>query len=274
MEKLQLALQKARSQRGEGAPGQDGQRRARAPGAQAADQLWAELPEFEPKPKTLLRHQVVTGEASRNAAPFDLLRTKTILHMRKNGWKRLAITSPTADCGKTVVACNLAIGMLRQPETRTLLIELDLRRPTIATLLGARPEHDISEVLTGKLQFEQQAVRIGRNVAASMATRPSADPIRYLLSGATQDVLKSIEARYRPDLMIFDMPPLLVAGGDTAAFLGNVDCALAVARAEKSTISQIDSCEREIAEHTNVLGVVLNQCRFGDDTPGSRDYSY
>lgn len=271
MEKLQLALQKAREQRGDAAPLPQARRGPIAGGAAATDQFWADLTPFTPNPRTLLRNRIVTLEARRDAIPFDVLRTKTILHMRKNGWKRLAITSATSSCGKTVTACNIALSLARQSEIRTILVELDLRRPNIAKQLGATPAHDVSEVLSGDVTFEAQALRIGRNVAVCMARRTSSDPMQYLLSKATQDRLKEIEQRYRPDLMIFDLPPLMV-GGDTPAFLTNVDCALVVARAEKSTISQIDSCEREIAEHTNVLGVVLNQYRFGDETAGYYEY--
>jgi Mrp family chromosome partitioning ATPase len=67
--------------------------------------------------------------------------------------------------------------------------------------------------------------------------------------------------------MIFDLPPMLVSD-DTTAFLKNVDCVLLIAGAEISTISQVDACEREIAEHTNVLGVVLNKCRFHEEESG------
>jgi protein-tyrosine kinase len=67
--------------------------------------------------------------------------------------------------------------------------------------------------------------------------------------------------------MIFDLPPLLV-GDDTRSVLKDVDCALLVARSDVTTVAQIDTCEREIAEHTNMLGVVLNQCRDPDDDFG------
>ena len=70
--------------------------------------------------------------------------------------------------------------------------------------------------------------------------------------------------------MIFDMPPLLV-GDDALAFIGHVDCVLLVAAAETTTIKEIDTCERELAAHTNVLGVVLNKCRYPDRHYG---YSY
>ena len=74
-------------------------------------------------------------------------------------------------------------------------------------------------------------------------------------------MVDEIEAQFRPDIMIFDTPPLF-AGDDTMAFLDQVDCALLIAEAEKSTIEDIDKCEQELAARTNVLGVVLNKCRY------------
>ncbi len=262
MEKLQQALAKAREKRtsvvGEGPT-------TLRPGARpTTDGLWAELPEMTLQKPALIRNRIVTVDAGPNATPFDILRTKVLLQMRKNGWRWLAITSPTAACGKTTMACNLAVGLSRQPDIRTLLVELDLRRPSMAKLLACEPAHDVTEMLTGKVQFEEQALRIRSNVAVSMARRPSSDPTRYMFSTETPAVLNKVVERYRPDIVIFDLPPLLV-GDDTRAFLSNVDCALMVTRAEKTTISQIDTSEREIAEHTNVLGVVLNQCRHIDD---------
>ena len=76
-------------------------------------------------------------------------------------------------------------------------------------------------------------------------------------------MIDRIEARYKPDVMIFDLPSVLV-NDDTRAFLKNVDCALIVVRANQTRYSQFDTCEREIAEHTNVLGVVLNAYRHAD----------
>jgi Mrp family chromosome partitioning ATPase len=102
-----------------------------------------------------------------------------------------------------------------------------------------------------------------------MARHTWPDPTSVLLSHKTHAVLKEIEETYAPDVMIFDLPPVLVSD-DTRAFLKDVDCALIVAKAEATSASQIDTCEREIAEQTNVLGVVLNQCRHVGDT----DYGY
>jgi len=299
MEKLQLALEKARAAR-EGAAKADGTAKSDAAPAPAApperkaaeaatrapararatstrrdtppDAVWADLTPFSPDPKALVRNRIVALEAGAAATPFDILRTKIVLQMRRNGWRRLAITSPLPACGKTTTALNLATGLSRQPDLTAMLLEIDLRRPNMAAMLGHRPEHDITAMLSGEVPFADQAVRLRGNVAVSMARRHSNDPSRYMLSHDTITTLDTLERDYAPDLMIFDLPPLLISD-DTRAFLGNVDCALMVARAGKSSIAQIDTCEREIAEHTNMLGVVLNQVKHADESAGY-DYDY
>lgn len=288
MEKLQQALDKARTARsGKSGSATSAEAFSRNPprprdpdqpsptGARRSEprnEAWAGLRQFNPDVPTLVRNRIVTFDAGAGATHFDILRTKILLQMRRNGWKRLAITSPMASCGKTTMACNLALGLSRQPDLSAMLLEMDLRRPNMANMLGHKPEHDITAMLSGEVPFTEQAVRVRGNVALSMARRASNDPTRYMLSPETIETIDRLEQTYRPELTIFDLPPLLVSD-DTRAFLGNVDCALMVARAEKSSISQIDTCEREIAEHTNMLGVVLNQCRFEDDVDGY-DYDY
>ena len=56
---------------------------------------------------------------------------------------------------------------------------------------------------------------------------------------------------------------------DTIAFLPRVDCALLIAAAETTAVKEIDNCEREIAAQTNVMGIVLNKCRYME-----ADYGY
>jgi Mrp family chromosome partitioning ATPase len=158
--------------------------------------------------------------------------------------------------------------MTRQPDLSAILFDLDMRRPGIARTLGQSPQHSIREMMVGKIGFDEQAVRIGGNLAISMARTPMADPTSLLLDKATATKLDQIEAAYAPDLMIFDLPPMLT-GDDTRAFLKNVDCALLVLRAEESKSSQIDTSEKEIAKYTNVLGMVLNSCRHTDE---NQDY--
>ena len=79
-----------------------------------------------------------------------------------------------------------------------------------------------------------------------------------------------IEEAYQPDLVIFDLPPIL-SSDDTLGFISNVDCALLVAMAEKTTAENIDLAESELAAHSNVAGIVLNRCRY---VGGQYGYGY
>ena len=262
MEKLQAALEKARSRRESGAPSD-----AKSPGSGTKAPIsarkagnWSELKEIELSGKALLAHNVVTRTASEKATPFDILRTKILLQMRENGWKSLAITSPMPQSGKTTMACNLALGLGRQGELRTMLFDLDLQDPSVGDFLGHTQDVHIADMLGGRVSFAQQAVRVGESVAISMAARVENDPTRVLLAQQIRETLDEIEANYAPDIMIYDTPSILV-GDNTRSFLKNVDCALIVARANSTKYGHFDACEREIAEYTNVIGVVLNAFR-------------
>ena len=70
-----------------------------------------------------------------------------------------------------------------------------------------------------------------------------------------------MKADLNPDTVIYDLPPMLTCD-DVMAFLPNVDCVLLIAGAEISTVDEIDRCEHDLAQQTNVLGVVLNKCRY------------
>lgn len=259
MEKLQKALEKARNKRGD-APHRLAGSRPRNQNTTLIER-WEKLIPYEPRPQHLITNRIVAHQAGGDATHFDVLRTKIISQMRKNGWTRLAITSPTAQNGKTTTAANLAFSLSRQPDIRAILFELDLLRPALQRMLSAKAPHDITDMLSGEVDFSEQALRIGQNVALSIAQVRAANPSHYLLSVDTQERLQQVDDRYRADLTLFDLPPMLT-GDQARGFLSKVDCALIVARAEKSTVAEIDACEREIAEHTNVLGVVLNRCRF------------
>jgi protein-tyrosine kinase len=268
MEKLQKALEKARTERGGpqsgGTSGPVGTAVQRLAGP---DALWQELAPWAPDPKSLEKNRLVAGTAGAETAPFDILRTKILLTMRKNGWTRLGITSATPNCGKSFVAANLALGCARNADLRVIMLEFDLREPDIARMLGLPRTADLAPVLEGRAQFGQQAVRYRDNVAISAAHTGIADPTSVLLSRKTAELVERIQTDYAPDLMIFDVPPVLTSD-DSRAILKDMDCAIMVAKAGASTLPQVDNCEREMAEHTNVLGIVLNDCRDGTDLHG------
>ena len=86
-------------------------------------------------------------------------------------------------------------------------------------------------------------------------------------SRRTPEALEAIERALEPDLVLFDMPAMM-ASDDNYGFLRNVDCALMLAAAEQTAMDVIDVTEREIAELTDVMGIVLNKCRYTEGAYG------
>lgn len=270
MEKLRAALDKARQSRNNRLT--EALERTAPVVEEAAPtsvaRCWEALAPLNIQDKHLIKQRVVTRLAGKAATPFDILRTKTLLQMRQNGWKRLAITSPMPNSGKTTTACNLALGLGRQSDLRSILFDLDLRDPSAHEFFKVTPAHSVGKVLTGEVPFEQQALRYGKNVAVAMAQKPEADPTRILLSEEATTALDTIQADYDPDIMIFDLPSVLV-NDDTRAFLKNADCALIVVRADKTQYDHFEVCRSEISQHTNVIGVVLNAYRHDKRSSGT-----
>lgn len=278
MEKIQSAIAKARAER-QGLPPSPASAAGKAQGTprpvagsprhvaaagtseDSVQAAWKALPVLKYNAKSMKRSRIVTLEGGKNGTAIDMMRTRVLQQMRDNGWRRLAITSPTAACGKSTVAMNLAFSLQRQPDLRTLLLELDLRRPALAKMMGLSSESSFASVLDGTGSFDQHAMRYGANLAVATNTRPWRDPAELLASRHIPAALEGIEEAYAPDLMIFDMPPML-STDDMMAFARHVDCVLLVAGAESTSIKEVDICEQELASQTNVMGVILNKCRY------------
>ena len=229
---------------------------------------WQAVPLFKPSIRRLRRNRIVAADGGRPAMDFDVIRTRMMQVMGQQGWKRVAITSPTASCGKSTMVMNLAYSLSRHKDHKTMVIEVDMRKPSLSRAMQIPGEPQLSRVFEGREAFEDHAVRIGDNLIFATNTNAVAGSAELLQSAGTTAVLDDLTARYDPDMMIFDMPPMLT-GDDTMAFLSRVDCVLLLAAAEQSSIKQIDKCERDIASQTNMMGVILNKCRFMD-----RDNAY
>ncbi|MBT8476615.1 MAG: CpsD/CapB family tyrosine-protein kinase [Alphaproteobacteria bacterium] len=269
MEKLQAAIEKAREQRKTTTKAGATERATRGTATPAN---WDALEMISTRASAMMKKRVFEDTQSQEASYFDLLRTKILQQCREHGWRRVVVTSPTKACGKTTICANLAASFSRQTDRRMMLIDLDMRRPELSKVFGHRAEHSFSDVLSQKVAFADQAVRLSENVAISMNQTPAPNPSKLILQDSTGGIIDQIEREYAPDIMIFDTPPVLVTD-DTLAFLKHADCALIVAAAETTTTDQIDKCEKEVAENANVMGVVLNKCLYNDEAYGY-DYKY
>ncbi|NJM81635.1 MAG: CpsD/CapB family tyrosine-protein kinase [Tabrizicola sp.] len=268
MERLHAAIEKARSQRQE-TQGKVMVTRATSriiPRSELIlNKAWDMLRMMEMRPAHMQKHRLAAFGGGHHAAPYDLLRTRILQQANKNNWRRIAIVSPHSECGKTTTVANLIFSFGRQRDLRTLALDFDLRRAGLGKVLGQTLVHSMGEVLERRVPFSAHGLRFGLNVAIGLNSGPVRNPSELLQSVQTIEVLEELEATYLPEIVLFDMPPLL-SSDDNYGFLRNVDAALIMAEAERTTIAQIDLAERQVSELTSVMGIVLNKCRYPDES--------
>lgn len=274
MERIRAAIQKARETRYVDAHGQIIQPNTPAPGSAyrpAGSQAWSKLGAFKPRLDLMANNRIVTFDQKDKAhVPFDMMRTQVLSACRKNNWKVVGITSPTPACGKTVTSINLAFSFARQKDTQTVLMDVDLRKPMVAENLGISTTHSMGRFLSGNEAVEDHFLSYGETLAIGTNNRRSLHSAEILQDSKASEAMEYLHKTLRPDIVIVDMPPML-ATDDVIAFLPNVDAMLLVAAAGTTIMKDIDDCERELSERTNVMGVVLNKC---DYIPENYGYSY
>ncbi|MHC0055464.1 CpsD/CapB family tyrosine-protein kinase [Actibacterium sp. D379-3] len=270
MERLQVAIEKARTSR-ERATAEKAGLSPQTPETNPAD-AWDALRPIALDPAHLTSKRIITHIKDSAATSFDLLRTRILQQTRQHGWRRIAMVSADTGAGKTTTVANLAFCLGRQDDIKSLVLDLDLRRPGLAQVLGQKCHSNMAEVIGGALSFADHGMRYGDNLAFGLNNMPASNPSELLQSHRMTDLLTALDEIYAPDITLFDIPPLL-ATDDSYGFLRNVDCALIIVEAERTPISQVDVIERQVAEITNVLGVVLNRCNYANGLNGA-DYGY
>lgn len=199
------------------------------------------------------------------ARAVNLLRSRLVRQTQQDKIKRLAITAPTASCNAHRLGAQLALSLARQIDRKVMLFDFDLRTPQLAGLFGLSPVAPIWSALTGaRREFDSSCLKIGENLALSLATQPGETPAELLATGRALALMDEIARDFAPDLILLNLPPVL-RHDDAVSAAGLYDAALLVARADHTTREEIDRTETLISEQKPCLGVVLTHCRFVDD---------
>src|SRR4030065_2845194 len=91
--------------------------------------------------------------------------------MEENDWRTLAITAPTPQAGKTVVAINLAMSIAQQTNKSAMLVDFDLRRPKVGSYLGIPMEKSLNDLLDGTAELSDVLVNPGIPRLGGLATQ-------------------------------------------------------------------------------------------------------
>lgn len=192
---------------------------------------------------------------------FDLLRTNVLQKMEENGWRTLAITSPTPGSGKTVVAINLAMSIAQLTNRSAMLVDFDLRRPKVGAYLGIPMEKSLNNLLDGTAELSDVLVNPDM---PRLVVLPTKSPVKKssetLASKKVADLIKDLRERYESRIVIFDLPPVLVTD-DAIVLLPQMDCVLMVVADGMSTKREIEDSLRHMPS-AKLVGTILNKAEI------------
>jgi protein-tyrosine kinase len=239
--------------------------------------LFRDLETF-PVDEAALRRNLVIAAGRENPvhAAFDVLRTRLLQALTENGWSRVAITSPTKGCGKSFAAVNLAVALSRYDRYRTVLMDMDMRNPKVASYLGVTAPPSMGDFLRGMIPAErfllmpgQNMLNIGDNIAFGLNGRTEGYAAELFQSPQTAAVMEQMIADAEPDIIIHDLPPVL-AQDDVIAFKPYFDCILMVTAGGVTTPRHMKETARRLGQDKPVVGVILNKAEGAD----IHDYHY
>src|SRR3989344_8392116 len=212
MERIKQALEKARLERQQG----------RAPGPTltsgatgvSGPVTYTHTRTVDVEKSYLQEKRVISGiEQNSYTEAYKILRTQILQRLRENGWNSLAITSPGFNEGKTLTAINLAISIAMEVNYSVLLVDADLRNPSVHTYFGLSAGSGLSDYLTGDVPLSELLIHpadIPRFVILP-GGKPLANSSEMLTSPKLVRLVEELKTRYPSRIILFDLPPLLSA---------------------------------------------------------------
>ncbi|CAM2079629.1 MAG: CpsD/CapB family tyrosine-protein kinase [uncultured Clostridium sp.] len=196
------------------------------------------------------------------AEAYRSLRTNIQYSSFDKKYQTLLITSSNPGEGKTTVAGNLAL-VLAQGESKVLLVDCDMRRPSLHKKFKISNTYGISDLLVGKQKFEEAAYKYNDNLTVLPGGKIPPNPAEMLASKAMTAFLEEMKKHF--DYIVLDTPPLQ-AVSDAQILSTKVDGSIIVVRAgvtKKDVVQNSVSIIKKV--NGNIIGTVLNAAEYKKD---------
>jgi len=189
---------------------------------------------------------------------YKKLKSRIVDLTTKEGFKNtLAVTSSVSAEGKSVTAVNLAVSLSQDYDRAVILIDADMRRPTLHTYLNRTPGKGLSDCLLGGIDPDAALMPIGsRKLTFMPAGRKIDDPVEFFASRRMQAFIQELKTRYADRYIIIDTPPILLFA-ETRKISAFADGTILVVKEGLATVENISEAI-DILKGTTVLGIVYN----------------
>ncbi|MGB9233847.1 MAG: CpsD/CapB family tyrosine-protein kinase, partial [Terriglobales bacterium] len=200
----------------------------------------------------------LSDQGSLAAEQFRVLGLK-LRHLReRRKLKRVVVTGTAPQEGKSLVATNLALNQARSKVLKTILLDGDLRRPSLAARFGFdRSLPGLSEYLAGELDLAAAVYKVsGSGLWFMPAGRPPENPLELMQAGRIPELLDRLGTFF--DWIIIDTPPVTPVA-DTSFWMKLADGVLMVIREGVSEKKIVEKAVNSF-DPSALLGVVVNSC--------------
>jgi protein-tyrosine kinase len=192
---------------------------------------------------------------------IKILRTQILQTIKENNrGNTLLIASANPGEGRSLIAANLAIALSQQIDGTVLLVDADLRKPSIHELFELDVEEGLSEYLRKKVALPDILVNPGiPRLVILPGGEPTNNSSELLSAPRMQSLVKEIKERYPDRFIIFDSPPLLTSA-DPLVLARYIDGIIIVVEAEKTKREDLTRIF-ELLKDRPVIGTVFNKAR-------------
>jgi len=207
---------------------------------------------------------LVAGLAPKSIAAeqYRQLRTRLAFAENAHALRTVLVTSPQKGEGKSITSANLALTMAQELQRRVVIVEADLRKPSLQHMFGLPPGPGLAEFLVGAAELKEVMRFLpDHNLTVITAGTAPTNPAELLGSTAMRRLLDQLRTRF--DRVILDTPPVLPLA-DVAVLAPMVDGALLVVRAGVTPKPAIENALRGF-DSSRLIGVVLNEAGQEDD---------
>ncbi len=220
--------------------------------------------EMDPRLQLFIDSHSPAGEC------FKMLRAKILTRDSGSRPRSIMVTSPQPMDGKTTVAANLAISIASGINEHVMLVDCDLRRPSLEALFGMEPRHGIREYLEEGTSLASYLVKTPiEKLTLLPSGKPPTNPSELLSSDKMRSLVEELKNRYEDRYIVFDATPAQF-GAETTFLASIVDGVLLVVRSAKTSKDLIMEAIENIGTE-RILGVVFNA---STEHPKGYDYYY
>jgi receptor protein-tyrosine kinase/non-specific protein-tyrosine kinase len=192
------------------------------------------------------------------AEEYKKLKSMIIKLTRRQGFQNvLMVTSSLSGEGKSLTSLNLAITLAHEYNHSVLLIDADMRKPSLHPYLGIAPRTGLADCLAGKVGLGDAIMKTGvAKLSFLPAGKNTGDPVTLTSSCVMKGLIDEVKQRYPDRYVIIDTPPTLLFA-ETHAISALVDGVLFVVRENVSTMQNIKDAV-DILKDSTILGIVYN----------------